>query len=137
MQPIGDRQGQLNHRLLAQISGVEQHQIAGEACAVPHRHQHPAVVFGWGCPAAGGARHHDRLAHKAPRGGAPEAALAGVQIELLDRLQGVVAALQTARTNAVKGADQLGRNRAAAGCESTPSSSTPTLRKALAQSARS
>ena len=46
MQPVGNGQGELQHRLLAHVGGIEDHQIAGAARTVPDQAQPPAAVFG-------------------------------------------------------------------------------------------
>ena len=45
MQAMGNRQGKFDHRLLAEIDGIEDHQVACTAGAVPDQTEHPAIVF--------------------------------------------------------------------------------------------
>ena len=86
---MGHRQGQLQHGQLRQGGGIQDHQIAGAAGAIPHQAEHPAVILRAGT----GAGHHHRLTHETAGGGAPQLALAAGQVQLLEGLQGGVALL--------------------------------------------
>ena len=89
MQAVGYGQRQLQHRHFRKITGVENHQIRSLTCTVPHQIQHPAIIF---CLCAG-TPHHHRLTHKATGRRTPGVGCTGVQIKLLDGLQGIIARL--------------------------------------------
>ena len=87
MEAVGHRQGQLHQGHFLHGGGVQNHQVAAVAFAVPDHRQQPAVVLGAGA----GAGHHQRLTDKAVGGGAPDPPFAAAQVEFLEGLQRIVA----------------------------------------------
>ena len=89
MEPMGHRQRQLQHRHFRQITGIEDHQIGGPSCTVPDEIEHPAVVFGFST----GTAHHQWFTHESAGCSTPGVGGTAAEIQLLNRLQRIVAGL--------------------------------------------